>query len=87
MVKHLPLHLVFDFRKIKSRTKIPITIKRIATTAIIIPIISSLPIVSLKIMKYNACILKVLAFLYFFIYEQYTCTCISFKYRYIYFIF
>lgn len=37
----------------KSRTKIPITIKRITTTATIIPIISLLPVVFLKVMKYN----------------------------------
>lgn len=52
-VKYLHAYPVFDFRKMKSQTKIPITIKSIATTAIIIPIISSLPISFLKIMKYN----------------------------------
>lgn len=48
--KHLHVHLFFDFRKIKIPTKIPI--KRIARTAIIIPIISPLPILFLKIIKY-----------------------------------
>lgn len=48
--KHLHVHLVFDFRKIKIPTKIPI--KRIARTAIIIPIISPLPILFLKKIKY-----------------------------------
>lgn len=50
------MHILFSISekwKAELHCKIPITIKMITTTATIIPIISLLPVVFLKVMKYN----------------------------------